>query len=119
MLCKFPRRTTGVITYSFVESGIVVVERGVEELTNPVGLAAGFDKHGEAIDGKCTFPACCVPLFCPQGASSALRESFSWLEVGSVTQEQRLCLYPLTLPERNRGSPILSQYSPAIYLTTL
>ena len=23
-----------------------------EELSNPVGLAAGFDKHGEAIDGE-------------------------------------------------------------------
>lgn len=27
-------------------------------VSNPVGLAAGFDKEGEAIDGE---PACCMP----------------------------------------------------------
>ncbi|KAI0741482.1 hypothetical protein C8Q80DRAFT_1221523 [Daedaleopsis nitida] len=37
-----------------------------EEISSPVGLAAGFDKHGEAIDG----------LF---------NLGFSWVEVGSVT----------------------------------
>ncbi|KZS99887.1 uncharacterized protein LAESUDRAFT_667431 [Laetiporus sulphureus 93-53] len=37
-----------------------------EELSNPVGLAAGFDKHGEAVDG----------LF---------NLGFSWVEIGSVT----------------------------------
>ncbi|CAK5273395.1 unnamed protein product [Mycena citricolor] len=36
------------------------------EVSNPVGLAAGFDKHGEAIDG----------LF---------NLGFSWVEIGSVT----------------------------------
>ncbi|KAJ7504444.1 Dihydroorotate dehydrogenase-domain-containing protein [Mycena galericulata] len=37
-----------------------------EEISNPVGLAAGFDKNGEAIDG----------LF---------NLGFSWVEIGSVT----------------------------------
>ncbi|KAN0088845.1 Dihydroorotate dehydrogenase domain containing protein [Tylopilus felleus] len=37
-----------------------------QEITNPVGLAAGFDKDGEAIDG----------LF---------NLGFSWVEIGSVT----------------------------------
>ncbi|KAF7294473.1 Dihydroorotate dehydrogenase [Mycena kentingensis (nom. inval.)] len=36
------------------------------EFSNPIGLAAGFDKHGEAIDG----------LF---------NLGFSWVEIGSVT----------------------------------
>ncbi|KAL4246928.1 Dihydroorotate dehydrogenase (quinone), mitochondrial [Abortiporus biennis] len=37
-----------------------------EELSNPVGLAAGFDKEGEAIDGLFDL-------------------GFSWVEIGSVT----------------------------------
>ncbi|CCM02025.1 uncharacterized protein FIBRA_04101 [Fibroporia radiculosa] len=37
-----------------------------DELSNPIGLAAGFDKHGEAVDG----------LF---------NLGFSWVEIGSVT----------------------------------
>lgn len=37
-----------------------------EELSNPIGLAAGFDKEGEAIDG----------LF---------NLGFSWVEIGSIT----------------------------------
>ncbi|KAF8654654.1 hypothetical protein AX16_003473 [Volvariella volvacea WC 439] len=37
-----------------------------EEISNPIGLAAGFDKNGEAIDG----------LF---------NLGFSWVEIGSVT----------------------------------
>ncbi|KAJ7668368.1 Dihydroorotate dehydrogenase-domain-containing protein [Mycena rosella] len=37
-----------------------------QEISNPVGIAAGFDKHGEAIDG----------LF---------NLGFSWVEIGSVT----------------------------------
>ncbi|KAM5544300.1 hypothetical protein V8D89_001960 [Ganoderma adspersum] len=45
---------------------ILKVELWGEELKNPVGLAAGFDKHAEAIDG----------LF---------ELGFSWVEVGSVT----------------------------------
>ncbi|PIL25345.1 hypothetical protein GSI_13234 [Ganoderma sinense ZZ0214-1] len=45
---------------------ILKVELWGEELANPVGLAAGFDKHGEAIDGLFDL-------------------GFSWVEVGSVT----------------------------------
>ncbi|EMD38719.1 hypothetical protein CERSUDRAFT_112449 [Gelatoporia subvermispora B] len=37
-----------------------------EQLNNPVGVAAGFDKHGEAVDGL-------------------LNLGFSWVEIGSVT----------------------------------
>ncbi|KAF8909381.1 dihydroorotate dehydrogenase [Gymnopilus junonius] len=37
-----------------------------EEMSNPIGLAAGFDKDGEAIDGL-------------------LALGFSWVEIGSVT----------------------------------
>ncbi|KIJ65096.1 hypothetical protein HYDPIDRAFT_88883 [Hydnomerulius pinastri MD-312] len=37
-----------------------------QEISNPVGLAAGFDKEGEAIDGL-------------------LNLGFSWVEIGSVT----------------------------------
>ncbi|KAI1788161.1 Dihydroorotate dehydrogenase-domain-containing protein [Ganoderma leucocontextum] len=45
---------------------ILKVELWGEELTNPIGLAAGFDKHAEAIDGLFDL-------------------GFSWVEVGSVT----------------------------------
>ncbi|KAF9815999.1 hypothetical protein IEO21_04249 [Rhodonia placenta] len=37
-----------------------------EELANPVGLAAGFDKHGEAVDGLFDL-------------------GFGWVEIGSIT----------------------------------
>ncbi len=36
-----------------VESGVAVVSGGIEKSTNPVGLAAGFDKHGEATYSEC------------------------------------------------------------------
>ena len=38
------------------------------EISNPVGLAAGFDKHGEAVDGL-------------------LKLGFGLVEIGSVTPE--------------------------------
>ncbi|KAI0816987.1 dihydroorotate dehydrogenase [Trametes gibbosa] len=45
---------------------VLKVELWGQELSNPIGLAAGFDKNGEAIDG----------LF---------NLGFSWVEIGSVT----------------------------------
>ncbi|KAI0774800.1 dihydroorotate dehydrogenase [Trametes elegans] len=45
---------------------VLKVELWGEELSSPIGLAAGFDKNGEAIDG----------LF---------NLGFSWVEIGSVT----------------------------------
>ncbi|KAM5544298.1 hypothetical protein V8D89_001958 [Ganoderma adspersum] len=48
------------------DDDILKVELWGEELASPVGLAVGFDKHGEAIDG----------LF---------GLGFSWVEVGCVT----------------------------------
>ncbi|EJF59337.1 hypothetical protein DICSQDRAFT_89420 [Dichomitus squalens LYAD-421 SS1] len=45
---------------------VLKVELWDEELANPVGLAAGFDKHGEAIDGLFDL-------------------GFGWVEIGSVT----------------------------------
>ena len=39
-----------------------------KQFSNPVGLAAGFDKHGEAVDGL-------------------LKLGFGFVEVGSVTPE--------------------------------
>ena len=41
------------------------------KLTNPVGMAAGFDKHGEAIDG-------------------ILSMGFGMVEIGSVTPEPQV-----------------------------
>ncbi|KAI0666837.1 dihydroorotate dehydrogenase [Trametes maxima] len=48
------------------DDDILKVELWGQELSSPVGLAAGFDKNGEAIDG----------LF---------NLGFSWVEIGSVT----------------------------------
>ncbi|OBZ65220.1 Dihydroorotate dehydrogenase (quinone), mitochondrial [Grifola frondosa] len=42
-----------------------------EQLSNPIGLAAGFDKNGEAIDG----------LF---------NLGFAWVEIGSVTPKPQV-----------------------------
>lgn len=42
-----------------------------EHLSNPVGLAAGFDKDGEAIDGLFDL-------------------GFGWVEVGSVTPKPQV-----------------------------
>ncbi|KAL1943021.1 hypothetical protein VTO73DRAFT_4692 [Trametes versicolor] len=51
---------------SFPDDEVLKSELWGEELSSPVGLAAGFDKNGEAIDG----------LF---------NLGFSWVEIGSVT----------------------------------
>ncbi|KAF9234990.1 hypothetical protein BU15DRAFT_65211 [Melanogaster broomeanus] len=46
-----------------------------QKISNPVGLAAGFDKDGEAIDGpQNDFASLCL-----------LNLGFSWVEIGSVT----------------------------------
>ncbi|KAH9926271.1 uncharacterized protein BXZ73DRAFT_102954 [Epithele typhae] len=49
-----------------VDDEVLKVELWGEEMSSPVGLAAGFDKNGEAIDG----------LF---------NLGFSWVEIGSIT----------------------------------
>lgn len=49
-----------------VDDAALKTELWGKELKNPVGLAAGFDKNGEAIDGL-------------------LNLGFSWVEIGSVT----------------------------------
>lgn len=41
------------------------------QFANPVGLAAGFDKHGEAIDGM-------------------LKLGFGFVEIGSITPQPQL-----------------------------
>ncbi|KAI0657953.1 dihydroorotate dehydrogenase [Cubamyces menziesii] len=48
------------------DDDVLKVELWGEELSSPVGLAAGFDKNGEAIDGLFDL-------------------GFSWVEIGSVT----------------------------------
>ncbi|TFY53669.1 hypothetical protein EVJ58_g9322 [Rhodofomes roseus] len=47
-----------------------------EELSNPLGMAAGFDKDGEATDG----------LF---------NLGFSWVEIGSVTPRPQVSILSL------------------------
>lgn len=49
-----------------------------ERLSNPVGLAAGFDKDGEAIDGLFDL-------------------GFGWVEVGSVTPKPQVRYYILCI----------------------
>lgn len=53
---------------SQVDSGMLEVEVFGRRFRNPVGLAAGFDKHGEAVDGL-------------------YKMGFGFVEVGSVTPE--------------------------------
>ncbi|TDL23872.1 hypothetical protein BD410DRAFT_786540 [Rickenella mellea] len=67
------------------------VEIWGEEMSNPIGLAAGFDKNGEAIDG----------LF---------NLGFGWVEIGSVTPKPQPGNPPprvFTLPE---DAAIINRY---------
>lgn len=49
-----------------------------KKFSNPVGIAAGFDKHGQAIDGLFDL-------------------GFGYVEIGSVTPEPQVRLYNFTL----------------------
>ena len=65
-------------------------------MANPVGLAAGFDKEGEAIDGAYYPPF--VYEIPSQIVSGLFNLGFSWVEIGSVTPKPQvraqLVLYP-------------------------
>ncbi|KAK7685102.1 hypothetical protein QCA50_011939 [Cerrena zonata] len=58
-----------------------------QQLSNPIGLAAGFDKDGEAVDGKSRF------ILFPHNSlkvkhmfhTGLFNLGFSWVEIGSVT----------------------------------
>jgi hypothetical protein len=68
-----------------------------KEMSSPIGLAAGFDKDGEAIDGT----------FCPRAVDTTLMSfpvcsglfnlGFSWVEAGSVTPKPQVCALPSVL----------------------
>ncbi|KIM53238.1 hypothetical protein SCLCIDRAFT_1158453, partial [Scleroderma citrinum Foug A] len=60
------------------DDGILWSEIFGLEVSNPVGLAASFDKHGEAID-------------------RLLNLGFSWVEIGSVTPKLELTLDSLEI----------------------
>lgn len=58
-----------------------------QAVNNPIGLAAGFDKDGEAIDGEFH------PSAFPNGLSDILGLfdlGFSWVEIGSVTPKPQV-----------------------------
>lgn len=58
-------------------------------MPNPVGLAAGFDKDGEAIDGKSSATHVCrsTLTFSRKGLFGL---GFGWVEVGSVTPKAQV-----------------------------
>ncbi|TCD64666.1 Dihydroorotate dehydrogenase (quinone), mitochondrial, partial [Steccherinum ochraceum] len=62
-----------------------------ETLDNPIGLAAGFDKHGEAIDG----------LF---------NLGFSWVEIGSVTPKPQPGNPPPRVFHLTADSALINRY---------
>ena len=56
--------------------------------SNPVGVAAGFDKDGEAIDGK--FPYSRRFDLEPSYLPGLFNLGFSWVEIGSVTPKPQV-----------------------------
>ena len=57
-----------------------------QTLSNPIGLAAGFDKDGRAIDGTNYVPKTTVY----SQRSGLFNLGFSWVEVGSVTPKPQV-----------------------------
>ncbi|KAH8116472.1 hypothetical protein DFH11DRAFT_1506387, partial [Phellopilus nigrolimitatus] len=68
MRCALNPETSHKVAVKVLRSGLVPKDMGVDDgrlstevcimgetLSNPIGLAAGFDKNGEAIDSTCFF----------------------------------------------------------------
>lgn len=63
-----------------------------QKLSNPVGLAAGFDKDGEAIDGVFSVFQHVICMFTLQ-LIGLYGLGFGWVEIGSVTPKPQVGQY--------------------------
>ena len=73
-----------------------------DELSNPLGLAAGFDKNGEAIDGECSVRFRSEGLL--TSVSGLFDLGFAWVEIGSVTPNPQVCYAQPIIPTSLRRS---------------
>ena len=62
-----------------------------QKLSNPVGLAAGFDKDGEAIDGMFSVFRDAIGIMLQLIGLYGL--GFGWVEIGSVTPKPQVRQY--------------------------
>jgi hypothetical protein len=96
-----------------------------QTLSNPIGLAAGFDKDGRAIDGINPIPTRSAFVYLLTHDSSGLFDlGFGWVEIGSVTPKPqvRIALSVLSLshtyPTRSPGiHDLVFSISPKILLS--
>lgn len=58
------------------------------EISNPIGLAAGFDKNGEAIEGLAGLLSWLH--FTDPTSTGLLNLGFSWVEIGSITPKPQV-----------------------------
>ena len=65
------------------------------EISNPVGLAAGFDKDGEAIDG--TTVLYFSSFLNTKPIAGLFNLGFSWVEIGSVTPKPQVHAHPTSI----------------------
>lgn len=80
-----------------------------EELKNPVGMAAGFDKDGEAADGAVVVLVSRNPR-AHDSSLGLLNLGFSWVEIGSVTPRPQVSLL-FVLPLGNETQLALGSLS--------
>ena len=59
-------------------------------LSNPIGLAAGFDKDGRAIDGMIPTPSGSLDSLTDDEQPGLFNLGFGWVEVGSVTPKPQV-----------------------------
>ena len=61
-------------------------------MDNPVGLAAGFDKNAEAVDGALLLALCASMGYADMSLSPGLFDlGFGYVEIGSVTPVPQVC----------------------------
>ena len=82
-----------------------------QTLSNPIGLAAGFDKDGRAVDGKDPVRTCGAVIYLlTLNRLGLFNLGFGWVEVGSVTPKPQVrmvpsVLSPVHLPGLQPGNP--------------
>ncbi|KAJ4470450.1 Dihydroorotate dehydrogenase-domain-containing protein [Lentinula aciculospora] len=67
------------------DDGKLMFELWGRRISNPVGLAAGFDKDGEAIDGRVFFFCLQLQYSTDVERTGLFDLGFSWVEIGSIT----------------------------------
>lgn len=92
-------RLSTEVSFSFVHSGQFInsIQIWGEKLSNPVGLAAGFDKNGEAIDGMRQHTDHCLSkTYISRQASLTL--GLAGLKLGASPQSRRSVWFTFDCP---------------------